>query len=37
MEVVFGQEIQFSRCARTADMMLAIRARVDELIAEAVK
>ena len=36
IEAVFGQEIKFSRCARTADMMLAIRARVDELIAEAI-
>ena len=36
IEAVFGQEIKFSRCARSADMMLAIRAKVDELIAEAV-
>ena len=37
MEAVFGQEIKFDRCARSSDIMLAIRARVDELIAEAVK
>ena len=37
MEAIFGQEIKFSRCARTADTMLAIRARIDELIAEAVR
>ena len=37
IEAVFGQEIKFSRCARSADMMLAIRAKVDELIAEAVQ
>ena len=37
MEAVFGQEIQFSRCARSSEVMLAIRAKVDELIAEAVK
>jgi hypothetical protein len=37
MEAVFGKEIKFSRCARSSDMMLAIRAKVDELIAEAVK
>ena len=37
IEAVFGQEIKFSRCARSSDMMLAIRAKVDELIAEAVK
>ena len=36
IEAVFGQEIKFSRCARSSDMMLAIRAKVDELIAEAV-
>ena len=36
IEAVFGQEIKFSRCARSADMMLAVRAKVDELIAEAV-
>ena len=36
MEAVFGQEIKFSRCAKSSDMMLAIRAKVDELIAEAV-
>ncbi len=35
MEAVFG-EIRFSRCARSADMMLAVRARIDELIALAV-
>lgn len=37
IEAVFGQEIRFSRCARSSDMMLAIRARVDELIAQAVQ
>ena len=36
MEAVFGKEIKFSRCAKSSDMMLAIRAKVDELIAEAV-
>ena len=35
IEAVFGQEIKFSRCARSAEMMLAVRAKVDELIAEA--
>lgn len=37
IETVFGQELKFSRCARSAETMLAIRARIDELIAEAVK
>ena len=37
LETVFGQEIKFSRCARSSETMLAIRARIDELIAEAVK
>ena len=37
MEAVFGQEIKFDRCARSSDIMLAIRARVDELIAEAIR
>ena len=37
MEAVFGQEIKFSRCARSSEVMLAIRARIDEMIAEAVK
>ena len=37
MEAVFGQEIRFSRCARSSEVMLAIRARVDEMIAEAVR
>ena len=32
MEAVFG-EIRFDRCARSAEMMLAVRARIDELIA----
>ena len=36
IEAVFGKEIKFSRCAKSSDMMLAIRAKVDELIAEAV-
>ena len=31
MEAVFG-EIRFSRCAKSAEMMLAVRARIDELI-----
>ena len=35
MEAVFGREIKFSRCAKSSDMMLAIRAKVDELIAQA--
>ena len=37
MEAVFGREIRFAHCARSSDMMLAIRARVDELIAEAIQ
>lgn len=37
MEAVFGQEIKFSRCTRSSAMMLAIRGRVNDLIAEAVK
>ena len=37
MEAIFGQEIKFSHCARSSEVMLAIRARIDELIAEAVK
>ncbi len=37
MEAVFGREIKFSTCATSSQMMLAIRARIDELIAEAVK
>ena len=37
IEAIFGQEIKFSRCARSSETMLAIRAKVDELIAEAVK
>ena len=37
IEAVFGQEVKFSRCARSAETMLAIRARIDELIAEAVR
>ncbi len=35
MEAVFG-EIRFDRCAKSAEMMLAVRARIDELIALAV-
>ncbi len=37
MEAVFEQEIKFSRCARSSETMLAIRAKIDEMIAEAVK
>lgn len=37
MEAIFGQKIKFSTCATSSQMMLAIRARIDELIAEAVK
>ena len=37
IEGIFGEELKFSRCARSADTMLAIRARIDELIAEAVQ
>ncbi len=37
MEAIFGQEIKFSRCARSSEVMLAIRARIDEMIAEAVQ
>ncbi len=36
IEAVFGQEIRFDRCARSSDMMLAIRAKVNELIANAI-
>ena len=36
IEAVFGKEIKFSRCAKSADTMLAVRAKVDELIAEAI-
>ncbi len=32
MEAIFG-EIRFDRCAKSAEMMLAVRARIDELIA----
>ena len=35
MEAVFG-EIRFDRCAKSSEMMLAVRARIDELIALAV-
>ena len=35
MEAIFG-EIRFDRCAKSAEMMLAVRARIDELIALAV-
>ena len=37
MEAIFGQEIKFSRCARSSEVMLAIRARIDEMIAEATR
>ncbi len=37
MEAVFGREIKFSTCTTSSQMMLAIRSRIDELIAEAVK
>ncbi len=37
MEAILGQEITFERCATSSETMLAIRARVDEMIAEAVK
>jgi hypothetical protein len=37
IEAVFGEELKFSRCARSSETMLAIRARIDEMIAEAVK
>lgn len=36
MEAIFG-EIKFSRCAKSADMMLAVRARIDDMIAEAIQ
>ena len=36
MEQVFGRPITFSTCAASAAELLAVRARVDELIAEAV-
>ena len=36
IEAILGEELKFSRCARSAEAMLAIRARIDELIAEAV-
>lgn len=35
IEKVFGEPVTFSRCARTAKQMLAVRARIDQLIAEA--
>ena len=35
MEKAFGGPVTFSRCARTAKQMLAVRARIDQLIAEA--
>jgi hypothetical protein len=35
MEKAFGGPITFSRCARTSGQMLAVRARIDQLIAEA--
>ena len=35
IEKVFGEPVTFSRCARTAKQMLAVRARIDHLIAEA--
>lgn len=34
MEAIFG-EIRFNRCAKSADEVLAVRGRIDELIAEA--
>jgi hypothetical protein len=37
IEAVFGEELKFSRCARSSETMLAIRARIDEMIAEAVQ
>ena len=37
MEAIYGREIQFAHCARSSEVMLAIRARIDEMIAEAVK
>ncbi len=37
MEKILGEEITFDHCAKSAEIMLAIRARVDEMIAEAVK
>ena len=36
LERAFGQEIFFSRCALSAAQMLRVRARIDEMIAEAV-
>ena len=36
LEDAFGEEISFSRCALSASQMLRVRARIDELIAEAV-
>ena len=35
IDKVFGEPVTFSRCARTAKQMLAVRARIDQLIAEA--
>ncbi len=37
MEAILGEEITFAHCAKSATTMLAIRARIDEMIAEAVK
>ncbi len=36
METLLGEEIRFDRCPRSAETMLAIRARIDELIAAAI-
>lgn len=35
MEKTFGGEIRFSKCATSAAQMLAVRARIDEMIADA--
>ncbi len=37
MEAILGEEITFSHCAKSAETMLAIRARVDELLSEAIQ
>ncbi len=36
MEAILGEEITFDHCAHSSETMLAIRARIDEMIAEAI-
>ena len=37
IEVLFGDEIAFDKCAKSAETLLAIRERINELIEEAIK